>query len=374
MPVVVFLKKYIAWFALMGFIAVCTGCASGSHRVSADSGTNSPVPNELVAAQQASASAGFNTSKPFSSPGGYDPDRTDATKSAQTNFKKIYDKYNGHTEKLTETDKQDGGNASQSIANNNAINLYQRNHLTTGQLRSLFAENDCLGQRKTTVLYGRNWKPIGHRKNKMMRPAKSNAMLRSFFYNRPVSSAGRLGSKHFAEHDRLNSRYDLLRGAARLSQYTGGVSTLSRRSCEPKLSIFARNNPSRAAKKAQFNNMITQAAQRHQVDEKLVHAVIQTESAYNANATSSAGAVGLMQLMPDTAKRYGVTDRNDPDQNINGGTRYLRYLLDLFNYNLDLAVAAYNAGEHAVMRHNNAIPPYPETRNYVRQVLSLYNR
>jgi soluble lytic murein transglycosylase-like protein len=120
--------------------------------------------------------------------------------------------------------------------------------------------------------------------------------------------------------------------------------------------------------------MITQAALRHQVDEKLVHAVIQTESAYNANATSSAGAVGLMQLMPGTAKQYGVTDRNDPIQNINGGTRYLRYLLDLFHSNMDLAVAAYNAGEHTVMKYNYSIPPFPETRNYVRQVLALYNR
>lgn len=106
----------------------------------------------------------------------------------------------------------------------------------------------------------------------------------------------------------------------------------------------------------------------------MLHAVIQTESAYDADAISSAGAVGLMQLMPETAKRFGVTDRNDPDQNVEGGTRYLKHLLGLFGPNLHLAVAAYNAGENAVMKYNNSIPPYPETQNYVKQVLALYKR
>jgi hypothetical protein len=127
------------------------------------------------------------------------------------------------------------------------------------------------------------------------------------------------------------------------------------------------------ANKELFSELIEQAAYRHQVDAKLVHAVIQTESAYNSSAQSPKGAVGLMQLMPDTARRFGVTDRNDPDQNVNGGTRYLKYLINLFNPNIDLAVAAYNAGENAVIRCNNSIPPYPETQNYVKQVLAIYN-
>ena len=128
------------------------------------------------------------------------------------------------------------------------------------------------------------------------------------------------------------------------------------------------------ANKKRFAELIEQAAYRHQVDAKLVHAVIQTESAYNSSAHSPAGAVGLMQLMPDTARRFGVNDRKDPDQNVDGGTRYLKHLIKLFNPNLDLAVAAYNAGENAVIRYNNSIPPYPETQNYVKQVLALYNR
>ena len=127
------------------------------------------------------------------------------------------------------------------------------------------------------------------------------------------------------------------------------------------------------ANKKKFAELIQQAAYRHQVDAKLVHAVIQTESAYNPTAQSPKGAVGLMQLMPDTARRFGVTDRNDPDQNVDGGTRYLKHLINMFNPNLDLAVAAYNAGENAVIRYNNSIPPYPETQNYVKQVLALYN-
>lgn len=125
--------------------------------------------------------------------------------------------------------------------------------------------------------------------------------------------------------------------------------------------------------KNKFSGVIANAAYRNHVDERLVHAVIQTESAYNPSAVSRAGAVGLMQLMPGTARRYGVTNRSDPEQNVDGGTKYLKDLLGMFNYNLGLAVAAYNAGEGAVMKYNNRIPPYPETQNYVKQVLARYN-
>lgn len=126
--------------------------------------------------------------------------------------------------------------------------------------------------------------------------------------------------------------------------------------------------------KSKYSSLIAEASLAHQVDERLLHAVIQSESAYNANAVSSAGAVGLMQLMQATAERYGVYDRNDPQQNVHAGTRYLRDLLDMFDGNLELAVAAYNAGEGAVKKYNNQIPPYRETQNYVKQVLALYNK
>lgn len=126
--------------------------------------------------------------------------------------------------------------------------------------------------------------------------------------------------------------------------------------------------------KQKFSDLIAQASVEHQVEERLLHAVIQSESAYNANAVSSAGAVGLMQLMAPTAARYGVYDRHDPQQNISAGTRYLKDLLAMFDGNVALAVAAYNAGEGAVKKYNNSIPPYRETQNYVKQVVSLYNR
>ncbi|MBL0125523.1 MAG: lytic transglycosylase domain-containing protein [Betaproteobacteria bacterium] len=118
--------------------------------------------------------------------------------------------------------------------------------------------------------------------------------------------------------------------------------------------------------------IIDNAARAHGLDPKLVHAVIRAESGYNANAVSSKGAVGLMQLIPATAQRYGVQDSYDPGQNIQGGTRYLRDLLKMFNGNMELAIAGYNAGENAVIRAGNRIPPYPETMAYVPKVLSFY--
>ena len=101
----------------------------------------------------------------------------------------------------------------------------------------------------------------------------------------------------------------------------------------------------------------------------LLHAVIRTESAYQPNALSHAGACGLMQLMPQTAARFNVRDIWDPAENIRGGATYLRLLLDMFDNDLRLALAAYNAGENAVKRYGNEIPPYQETQDYVRRVL-----
>jgi soluble lytic murein transglycosylase-like protein len=102
--------------------------------------------------------------------------------------------------------------------------------------------------------------------------------------------------------------------------------------------------------------------------------VITVESGYNPSAVSRAGAVGLMQLMPETAKRYNVTNRHDPEQNIHAGAQYLSDLLRMFDNNLQLAIAAYNAGEQAVMKYGNRIPPYRETLAYVPKVMSFYKR
>lgn len=126
--------------------------------------------------------------------------------------------------------------------------------------------------------------------------------------------------------------------------------------------------------KKKYSPIIQEAATKHGVDPKLIHAVIYAESAYNAKAISSAGAVGLMQLMPATARQYGAHNRKDPKQNVFAGTRYLKYLLGLFDGDLALSVAAYNAGENTVKKYKNQIPPYPETQKYVKQVLSLYKK
>jgi soluble lytic murein transglycosylase-like protein len=114
-------------------------------------------------------------------------------------------------------------------------------------------------------------------------------------------------------------------------------------------------------------------AKRHQLPSALIHAVITAESAYDSGAVSPAGAVGLMQLMPATAARYGVNNRRDPRANVLAGTRYLKDLLGMFDNNLVLALAAYNAGENAVIKYGHKIPPYEETQTYVRRVLKYYN-
>ena len=119
------------------------------------------------------------------------------------------------------------------------------------------------------------------------------------------------------------------------------------------------------------DGIIADTAERHAVDPALVRAVIKAESNFNPTAVSYKGAVGLMQLMPGTARRLGVRNSFDPEQNLDGGVRHLKYLLELYGGNLRLSLAAYNAGEKAVERHNG-IPPYRETQQYVRKIASWY--
>jgi soluble lytic murein transglycosylase-like protein len=124
-----------------------------------------------------------------------------------------------------------------------------------------------------------------------------------------------------------------------------------------------------AARRDRYAPIIAAAAARQGVDANLVHAVIRAESAYQPTAKSRAGACGLMQLMPATARRFGVRDIWDPAQNIRGGVAYLRFLSDHFAGDIPLVLAAYNAGEGAVAKYGNRIPPYRETRTYVQRVL-----
>jgi soluble lytic murein transglycosylase-like protein len=122
---------------------------------------------------------------------------------------------------------------------------------------------------------------------------------------------------------------------------------------------------------AEIESLVSDNAQAQSVDPALVKAIIANESGFNANATSSVGAQGLMQLMPGTAAALGVSDPYDPAQNVAGGTKYIKQLLDHFNGDVPLAVAAYNAGPGAVEKYGG-VPPYAETKNYVQNVLSSY--
>ena len=122
---------------------------------------------------------------------------------------------------------------------------------------------------------------------------------------------------------------------------------------------------------ADINGLISASANKYGLDPKLVSAVAQTESGYHADAVSGSGAVGVMQLMPETAAELGVNNVYDPAQNIDGGAKYLKQMLTTFNGDVSKAVAAYNAGPQAVKTYNG-VPPYAETQNYVNKVLDLY--
>ncbi|HUP94659.1 MAG TPA: lytic transglycosylase domain-containing protein [Burkholderiales bacterium] len=176
------------------------------------------------------------------------------------------------------------------------------------------------------------------------------------------------GSVHFT-NIAGDSRYKLyMKEAPRLPEKTAAAPV------QPAPAVAQANLVYRPGSRKEFSDMIVKVAHEHKMDPALIHAVVAVESAYNPTVVSRAGAIGLMQLMPDTAKRYGVTNILDPVQNVTGGTRYLRDLLAMFNNNLRLTIAAYNAGEGAVMKYRRKIPPYAETRAYVPKVLYHYER
>lgn len=165
------------------------------------------------------------------------------------------------------------------------------------------------------------------------------------------------GVVHFTNIPGLDKRYKLIRREA------GSAIPRSGQAWMPSEADIRR-----------FSSIIDIAARSHGVEPALVQAVITAESGFNPRAVSRAGASGLMQLMPDTARRYGVRDVFDPVENIHGGVRYLRDLLEMFKGDMRLALAGYNAGENAVIRAGNNIPPYSETQQYVPKVLHYYNR
>lgn len=184
------------------------------------------------------------------------------------------------------------------------------------------------------------------------------------------------GVAHFAA-ERLDARYELFSRSADSTPTQASTRPVAVPTVPPRLIAFFEVSPSYK----QVKHLLREAARQHGIDYELLQALIAAESGFDAQAVSPKGAVGLMQIMPATAQRYGVAadERTpvekklaDPRTNIRVGARYLRDLLALFPGQPELALAAYNAGEGAVQRAGNRIPPYRETQNYVRTVLQLY--
>ncbi len=166
------------------------------------------------------------------------------------------------------------------------------------------------------------------------------------------------GVVHFTNIKGLDSRYRLLRK-------------------EGSSPVPGSGNAARAAMPSaedihRYSAIVEAASKAYGVESALVHAVISAESGYNARAVSRTGAQGIMQLMPDTARRYGVRNVMDPVENIYGGVRYLRDLMVMFKGDMRLVVAAYNAGENAVIKYGRRVPPYAETLGYVPKVMHFY--
>lgn len=196
-----------------------------------------------------------------------------------------------------------------------------------------------------------------------------------------ASDDSRLLGSVAAEHAGLLRVFDKAREIARRLDGTGYYSRMSRaykgyphlrskQSASPRGRAVSTGINS--ANRQRFRSRLTQIARAHRLAPELLDAVIVVESGYEPSAVSPKGAIGLMQLMPETAVRFEIANPFDPDENMRGGARYLRWLMDRFDGELKLVLAAYNAGEGAVERSGNRIPPYDETRAYVARVLEFY--
>jgi len=179
----------------------------------------------------------------------------------------------------------------------------------------------------------------------------------------------------------LIARVDMDKGDKELADARAKVEEVAKQIAEankppvlPEIAANSVSNQNWSTGNARVDGLIRFYGNQHGVDPFLIYCLMSQESKFTSGATSPKGAMGLMQLMPGTAARYGVTNPYDVAQNIAGGTRYLKDLLKMFNGRVDLALAGYNAGEGAVMKYGNTIPPYNETQNYVKLIIKRYGK
>jgi hypothetical protein len=199
-------------------------------------------------------------------------------------------------------------------------------------------------------------------------PSAAADPLQSLGYRDRPAATGRQLLDLWQDREDRRHRIEGLFGAERATHAPPGIVTLRGGRGLTAFAPLPVTGPL-AQRRARYSPLVAEAARRHGVPAELVHAVIRAESAYNAKARSPAGARGLMQLMPATAERFGVRDIWHPAENIDGGTRYLRWLFERFDGRLPLVLAGYNAGENAVERYGRAVPPFRETQEYVARVL-----
>jgi soluble lytic murein transglycosylase-like protein len=239
----------------------------------------------------------------------------------------------------------------------------------SGSLHSNYSPVSYATQVQTAIITG---------SSKMMKSATLILMVLMWI---PLRSTGDVykyvdgdGRIYFTDTPLQGSRYRLewKRAAKRvIEENNKRLIATGRRRIPIGSSMLAISPKALSAKRSRYVRLIEHTARRFNLHPELLHAVIRAESAYNPNAISPAGAIGLMQLMPATAARYGVSNIYDPAENISGGAQYLRFLLNMFEHDLRLALAGYNAGESAVVKYGNRVPPYPETQQYVRKVLQF---
>src|SRR6185436_17435739 len=167
---------------------------------------------------------------------------------------------------------------------------------------------------------------------------------------------------------------DVAAARAKVEEVAQQIAEANKPPVVPKIVTDSVSNQNWSTGNARVDGLIRFHANQHGIDPFLIYCLMSQESKFTSGATSPKGAMGLMQLMPGTAARYGVTNPYDIAQNIAGGTRYLKDLLKMFNGRVDLALAGYNAGEGAVMKYGYTIPPYDETQNYVRLILARYGK